>query len=160
MLHTYYSFIGISTELDTIKFANKQWEVINDLHFSKDNLLKDYQYLTKLSSDESLSLIPWVNDYLDGIENFVNGISNTQKPIGVMGELHQLRNINPRLRVIMSIGGKNSFIPFRVITHTYTQTRKFVSNVENMPYYGFDGVDIAWKYPLSDEDHRKLEYIC
>lgn len=61
----------------------------------------------------------------------------------------KLRQVNPNLKILISIGGwfaKST--PFNKILTSVTTRNTFVQNVLNfLRHWQFDGLDIQWEYP-------------
>ncbi|GME93287.1 unnamed protein product [Ambrosiozyma monospora] len=76
---------------------------------------------------------------------------------GLTGQLTQMKKLNPKLKVMLSIGGSDSNKDFTKLTKTKPNTKKFVTNALSfMKKYGFDGIDIDWEYPNDQESKDKL----
>jgi chitinase len=76
-------------------------------------------------------------------------------------QVQSLKQINPKLRTILSIGGKNFCDPndeIQMGSFTYRNFSRMISSIENRREFidsaifyaqnnGFDGIDIDWQYP-------------
>lgn len=157
--HLYYAFIDIDYVNENIKLKNRDWELLNPVPFETDSLSRDFSDMQKLNSSEYNISAPWIDEYLDQIETYIINKPDTKyKTKGIIGQLHAMRRFNPRLKISMSIGGSESFIPFRIVTSNKERSKQFVSNVvANMIELGFDGVDIDWEFPMSKNDYKNLE---
>ena len=64
-------------------------------------------------------------------------------------ELMALKEINPDLKILLSVGGWNmGSDPFISVTNTEDDTQDFVFDaIIFLRAYGFDGLDIDWEYP-------------
>ncbi|MBO9600665.1 MAG: chitinase [Cohnella sp.] len=64
-------------------------------------------------------------------------------------QLKQLKNANPKLRALISVGGWTWSGQFSDAALTSASRQKFAASaVDFMKQYGFDGVDIDWEYPV------------
>lgn len=76
---------------------------------------------------------------------------DSMEPGAVRGNFHQLQLLkqhNPHLKVLLSIGGWTWSTHFTDVALTAASRTEFVrSCVELATKYGFDGLDIDWEYP-------------
>lgn len=64
--------------------------------------------------------------------------------------LNQLKKANPNLRTIISVGGYSWSGRFSDVALTDQSRITFANScVDFLVYYGFDGIDIDWEYPVS-----------
>jgi chitinase len=70
-------------------------------------------------------------------------------------DITKLKQTNPNLKVLISIGGWTLSKNFSKIANDSALTAKFVSDIQNLmrQYPGLDGVDIDWEYPVSGGDN-------
>ena len=69
---------------------------------------------------------------------------------GNIRQLNLLRETNPDLKIMMSIGGLTWSSGFSDVALTDDSRQSFVlSCVEMMARYGFDGIDVDWEFPVS-----------
>lgn len=86
--------------------------------------------------------------------------ANNVTSMGLIGQLNQMRSINPRLSISLSIGGEDSFRSFETVANNKRGVDFFVNNTINqMVYYGFDGIDIDWEFPDRDVYKPYLTYM-
>jgi len=73
-----------------------------------------------------------------------------------------MKSTNPKLKVILSIGGWN--FPseyFSKLAASSTSTQKFVTSVNSwMNQYNVDGIDLDWEYPCSPPRSDPVEISC
>lgn len=69
-----------------------------------------------------------------------------------LGRFVGLRQTNPRLKVLVSMGGWNegSERYSRVVGNPETRTRLVNSVYEFVTQWGFDGFDFDWEYPAAN----------
>ncbi|OWB86879.1 hypothetical protein B5S33_g5601 [[Candida] boidinii] len=93
-------------------------------------------------------------------ENLLNYFQTNEDQIqfysaGLIGQLSQMRKINPNIEISLSIGGAETSGIFRKITKSFDSIQSFVdSTIVLMLRYGFDGVDIDWEYPETESDSK------
>ena len=65
-----------------------------------------------------------------------------------MAELHQLKEINPKLKVLVSVGGWTWSTYFSEVASTDAKRKVFAkSAVDFLLKYQLDGIDVDWEYP-------------
>ena len=75
-------------------------------------------------------------------------LHNTANDTINLKKLSDLKNINPRLKVLMSIGGWKWSKNFSDAVLTDSSTQNFVSSaIEIVSMFNLDGIDIDWEYP-------------
>ena len=69
--------------------------------------------------------------------------------------LRQLKSKYPHLRTSLSIGGASKTNYFSVAAKSDASIQRFASSaIVLMKQGGFDGIDVDWEYPTSDESNR------
>lgn len=67
---------------------------------------------------------------------------------GLFADMAALKQTNPNIKMLMSIGGWTYSQNFSDIAQTQESRRRFISScVDFMNTHGFDGIDIDWEYP-------------
>ena len=73
--------------------------------------------------------------------------------------LGSLRAQNPRLQILLSVGGWSGSTYFSDLAATPAARKKFSSScIDIVKRYGFDGLDIDWEYPVTGgkpTDHKR-----
>lgn len=155
----YFAFANIDPQIYSINFGDGNF-LKNKIDFPLQVLISDtqdleYQNISENTNSECYNLIEWVNDYYSNFQKL--SITNSQFSQGLLGQLQQLKKLNPRLRVSLSIGGSNTFKSFRAVTAYKENMKKFVLNVVTyVERLGFDGVDIDWEFPKTSNDSKML----
>jgi len=102
--------------------------------------------------------------HLDGNRLFVN----TAKDTATIRHMVELKNKNPRLKVILSLGGWGGCRTCPLVFSTRKGRNEFVSSVKELTgYFHTDGIDLDWEYPAltnvpgypyspEDKDHFTL----
>lgn len=74
---------------------------------------------------------------------------NSEKPFwGNFKQLQDLKNNNPHLKTLISVGGWTLSDNFSTLAQNSETRKNFASNcVKFCDTYGFDGIDIDWEYP-------------
>lgn len=76
---------------------------------------------------------------------------------GALNQLGRLKNSNRNLKVVASIGGYGFAAQFQQATSGRRKLAKFVdSAAELVKKYHFDGIDIDWEYPASDNEGKQM----
>lgn len=144
--HINYAFfdINMATMNLTLEDAYDETEKVIPMHTANQTPLKN-------------SSLPWastLNSQMDRISE-LNVTS-----IGLLGQLNQLKSINPNLLISMSIGGSSSAAVFERVANNKRGVDFFVNNtVHQMLHYGFDGVDIDWEFPNQQLYRPYLTYM-
>jgi chitinase len=154
----YYAFASIDVKNLNIKFENIEFALNKVISFKDDTLLEDCSNLTVNAAN--YKSIPWIDKYLKNVQENVasnqkEGISN-----GIIDQLRKMREINPRLKISLSLGGAKTKNDFSKITSNKKQIKQFVANlVANVNGLGFDGIDIDWEFPGSSRDSYALDFL-
>lgn len=161
--HLYYSFFKISRKHYNIDFTDESVEIHDEISFNTTTLFEDGLNLNILMNNENYpsstyQAIPWVNSYLKSVSNLEN--VKDPKSYGIIGQIQQLRKINPRLKILMSIGGENSESDFFHVTKRDHETKLFATEiVANLEAFGFDGIDIDWEFPNKDSSENFIRFL-
>lgn len=160
----YFAFFDIDKGKKNIKLSNELLDLSSEIDFNTTCLREDCDDLTYFNVSDNVNSeyyksLPWLDGYLDAAKSLVGSESGI-KSQGIVGQMHQLRALNSRLKISMSIGGANTAKSFSSVTVTKKSTKQFVANiVANVNALGFDGVDIDWEFPSSDHDTKMLTYM-
>lgn len=83
------------------------------------------------------------------------------KDAALLGNFHQLQLLkeqNPNLQTLISIGGATWSAKFSDVALTEASRKKFTTScVAFMKHYGFDGLDIDWEYPTGSGNVGNIE---
>lgn len=72
-----------------------------------------------------------------------------EEPGGHFAQLQKLKEINPELKILISVGGWTWSGNFSAVASTEAGRKKFAqSAVHFLTTYGFDGIDIDWEFPV------------
>lgn len=162
--NVYFAFFDIDKGKKNIKLTNESLDLSSEIEFNTTSIREDCNDLTYFNvsdnvNSEHYKSIPWLDGYLGAAESLVESESGI-KSQGIIGQMHQLRTLNSRLKISMSIGGANTAKSFTSVTVTKKSTKQFVANiVANVNALGFDGVDIDWEFPSSEHDTKMLTYM-
>ncbi len=85
---------------------------------------------------------------IDGEVRFDDSIDNTAMKKEDILQLHELKKVNPELKVLVSVGGWTWSGGFSDAALTEASRRKFaVSAADFVEAFKLDGIDIDWEYP-------------
>jgi chitinase len=100
-----------------------------------------------ISSEGTIAL----GDPYADVDKFLPGDSWDNGALrGNFHQLQKLKEANPNLSTLISVGGWTWSSRFSDVALTDASREKFVAScVEFVQKYGFDGVDIDWEYPVS-----------
>jgi chitinase len=72
-------------------------------------------------------------------------------------QLAGLKQRNPQLKTLISIGGGGGDANFPLVVQSSDAIQHFAASaVQFMTQYGFDGIDIDWEYPVGDHQKQGL----
>ncbi|MDB9465350.1 glycosyl hydrolase family 18 protein, partial [Dolichospermum circinale CS-539/09] len=113
-----------------------------------DKLTHVFYAFTKIENGEVALTDPWA----DIQQTFGGKYTWQQSQAGLAGNLAELKALkqnNPNLKTMMSVGGWTLSSPFSDAASTNSLRTKFATSaVQLMVKYGFDGLDIDWEYPV------------
>ena len=90
------------------------------------------------------------DSYADTDKAFAGDTWDTGVLRGNFNQLIKLRNANPALKTLISIGGWTWSANFSAAAASDASRQAFASScVDFMKQYKFDGIDIDWEYPVS-----------
>ncbi|XP_054011401.1 chitinase-3-like protein 2 isoform X1 [Hylaeus anthracinus] len=77
-------------------------------------------------------------------------------------EILSLKKLQPKLRVIVSVGGSSELrLGFSEMVKNHSNRKRFINSVLNVTKsFGFDGLDLDWEFPawLGADDLEKLHF--
>jgi chitinase len=140
-------------------YAKRDYQVA-DIPASK--LTTIYYAFLKIDADSTLT-------FYDRNADIVKKLPDDPPKLGYHGSFAQLQLLkeqNPKLRVIGSVGGGNMSDMFSPMVATLATRKVFIdSALAFMQKYGFDGLDLDWEFPVTGgqpgvphdpEDGRRL----
>lgn len=144
--HINYAFFNIDIDNMNLTLSDtlQETENIHLFHYTNQTPLEN-------------KILPWSDNF-----NTEMGKIHAKNitSIGLIGQLNQMKEINPRLSISMSIGGENSSPYFERVANNKRGVDFFVSNtIDQMLYYGFDGIDIDWEFPDEEMTGSYLTYM-
>ncbi|TID15415.1 hypothetical protein CANINC_004380 [Pichia inconspicua] len=151
----YFAFADIDTKTYSISFCDDNC-LKNKINFPFQVLKSDvtdleFKNISDNVNSEFYDSIEWVEVYRSNFQEF--SLVKSQISEGLIGQLQQLKKINPRLKMSLSIGGSDSLKSFRTVTTSKKKMKKFVSSIATyVEELGFDGVDIDWEFPRTSND--------
>lgn len=164
----FFAFGGLDTLHKNIIWANTTSDVqgnINPSIFALQNDCKDLKHhnVSENVNAEMYDTIPWLKQYLTNADNFISKYTENKESVvsqGLVGQLTQMKKLNPRLKVSLSVGGDGSEKHFQKMFKSKKNIKQFVANVAaNLDAFGFDGVDIDWEFPRKNKDKENLLYM-
>ncbi|GAB1605895.1 acidic mammalian chitinase-like isoform X1, partial [Argonauta hians] len=95
-----------------------------------------------------------IND--DELVHFEANDIPTHNSIGMYKQIVNLKNINPALKVVLSVGGYSAGNrPFSQLAESPTKRRHFIrQSITFLRRYSFDGLEINWEYPLAKDERN------
>jgi chitinase len=89
-------------------------------------------------------------DSYAAIEKSYPGDTWDQPVKGNFNQIRKLKEANPHLKVVISVGGWTLSSEFSDVALTADSREKFAASaVRFVNQYGFDGIDLDWEYPVS-----------
>ena len=90
------------------------------------------------------------DSYADTDKAFAGDTMGSGALRGNFNQLIKLRNANPRLKTLISVGGWSWSGNFSAVAASISSRKAFAAScVKFMKQYKFDGIDIDWEYPVS-----------
>lgn len=107
-----------------------------------------------ISEDGEISLLdPWADTQIP-----YEGDADDQPLKGNFHQLQLLKEANPHLQTLISVGGWTESHRFSDAALTAESREKFAASVMRfITEYGFDGVDLDWEYPTGGGDPKNVE---
>ncbi|GMF00748.1 unnamed protein product [Ambrosiozyma monospora] len=140
----YYAFAKLDTSNLDLMFANEMLATDEDIPFTAEKYKNSTFDKCDLKENNDIPVKQFSDD----------GGHNSS---GLLGQLTQMKKLNPKLKVMLSIGGADSNKDFIQLTKSKSDTTKFVGNaISFIKKYGFDDIDIDWEYPNDQESKDKL----
>jgi chitinase len=82
-------------------------------------------------------------------------LANPKKDPTNLAELHALRQRQPRLRTLLSVGGGGSARPFAPLVGSADNRVRFAQScVAAIKNYGLDGIDVDWEFPNGRDEGK------
>ncbi len=89
-------------------------------------------------------------DSYAAVDKMFPGDTWDQPVKGNFNQIRKLKEANPALKVVISVGGWTLSSEFSDVALTAASRQKFADSVVRfVNQYGFDGVDLDWEYPVS-----------
>ncbi|MEP7291487.1 MAG: glycoside hydrolase family 18 protein [Chloroflexota bacterium] len=86
------------------------------------------------------------------------GDADDQPLKGNFNQLQLLKEANPHLQTLISVGGWTESARFSDVALTEASRQKFAASVVDfITQYGFDGVDLDWEYPTGGGESGNVE---
>lgn len=75
--------------------------------------------------------------------------SDIEEETGTFAKLQNLKDANPELKILLSLGGESmGSKPFQILTSNIYRMNNFVyAATEFLREYDFDGLDVNWQFP-------------
>ncbi|KAH3660468.1 hypothetical protein OGAPHI_007054 [Ogataea philodendri] len=138
----YYAFAKIDPSSESTKWADKNVALeesfpLYHAEFPNSCGARDEQLYFELSGSK-------------GSNEFVNST-------GLIGQLSQMKELKKGLKISLAVGGENTNTLFNKITSDDAQIENFSTNlVQTMVDYGFDGLDIDWEFPTTENASKLI----
>lgn len=156
LTNIYYAFLKINDDELTLHFSNEELATKSSLPFRTGNLTACItQKPSSLSKPDR-----WLGEYMQNVSSLMsNGDDNIQS-VGLIGQLSQIKNLNPNIRISLSVGGSDTTDVFKRISKSPKSMQRFVDSLLTyMQQYGFDGIDLDWEYPDKSSTKRLTKLI-
>ncbi|QOU18042.1 hypothetical protein BRETT_001484 [Brettanomyces bruxellensis] len=146
----YYAFLKIDEENLLLHFQDPALATNTSIAFETQNLgdcVRQKYFYSSISDD-------WVSTFMRNVSTLTQNAGNRQlTSSGLLGQLSQIKSLNPNIRVSLSVGGAETSHVFRRITDSAKLRDKFAQALATyVHHYGFDGLDLDWEYP---EEHSR-----
>ncbi|KAJ0036997.1 hypothetical protein NQD34_005674 [Periophthalmus magnuspinnatus] len=86
-----------------------------------------------------------------------------ESDIDLYGELNRLKNSNPDLKTLLAVGdpeGSDSQTFTKMVASKTTREKFIDSAVTMINTYGFDGLNLDWRYPTGNANRGKFTSLC
>nr|XP_031831642.1 acidic mammalian chitinase-like [Nomia melanderi] len=97
-----------------------------------------------------------------GFASVVNCTLDLGNNSSIYKDVVALKNVQPELRVMISVGGSNELhLGFSEMVKNHTNRKRFIKSVLNVTKsFGFDGLDLDWEFPawLGADDREKIHF--
>ena len=98
-----------------------------------------------------------------GFAGLVNCSLDLGNSSSVYKDVLALKNLQPELRVMISVGGSNELhLGFSEMVKSHGNRKRFIKSVLNVTKsFGFDGLDLDWEFPawLGADDLEKIHFV-
>ncbi|XP_076234093.1 chitinase-3-like protein 2 isoform X2 [Calliopsis andreniformis] len=98
-----------------------------------------------------------------GFASVVNCSLDLGNSSSVYRDILALKNLQPELRVMISVGGSNELhLGFSEMVKYHVNRKRFIKSVLNVTKsFGFDGLDLDWEFPawLGADDMEKVHFL-
>lgn len=149
-------FAHVRTPTSTMGYIKgvyySNWSVYGPKHFPShldaDHLTHVFYAFLKVDAETGAALFtdPWAD-----VEMPVDGKS------GAVGALNNLREQNPKLSIVASVGGWGTAAMFQVLAGDRRKRLQFISTaLDLVTTHKFNGLDIDWEYPSSPDEGQQL----
>lgn len=89
--------------------------------------------------------------------NIFKTTTSAGKVYGLCEKMYQLKKLNRKLKIVLSIGGGSGSEIFHEIMSDERKRKALVDScIYALKHYGFDGIDLDWEYPTTEEDGNNL----
>jgi len=153
----YYAFLKIDEETLQLHFQDPKLATNSSIPFETQNLgdcVRQKQFFSSISDD-------WVSMFMKNVTLLTQMVGNTQlNSSGLLGQLSQIKSLNPNIRMSLSIGGAETSRVFKRITDSAKLRDQFAQILAlYVHHYGFDGLDLDWEYPEKRSKDSLSEFV-